>query len=744
MIGFFWLALMKGAGAAGSAIAAGAGKIASATQATAKVASAASNLQGAVSNRGGLGLVSELAGKAAGTPAQPGGVREAAGNLASSVRDFGQQPSVAPTAAPNAVQAGVRSRLAGVPGVATEPANLFEAAVNEFSTPQVRSAQTRLGLTPTGQPPSTPAAVPTSAPQERNAFQRGALAVADATSAIEGRTPPSVATAPAQPLSGFQKGTLGVSDVAAAIRGRTPPSIGVGVARTNADTARMRAEQEAFKQRAINWDGATRETINRVTQLSLLPEGQREAELADIRNDNFQRFGQSGLLAFDALIDNPAISALDVSEQLAINPNLGFLLATDAEKFGEEYAKSVPDFVAAADRKQLPEIANAVQAQFAYLRENDKAALDALGPEVSLLELQANPAIPENLKLSVPQSDTAMRHQQELAQFGITPTEISAAGAEAAAKERPGRHVNFVHPNPVEGQQPLVAARPNSPEADALVAQGYVAGGQFGDKLKDAFPGIDKSALAKYEQAYMASGDFLTLSKKTRQIIADRPETTSALGGLSTLFNSLGAELKAAKNVAFGNSDRVRWEEGGKEIALTAESFEDRVLDVFGDDAIDGIIDRFKLTAKDRGRVRSLVVGLAYSAAAARGQAGRAASDRDIQNFKERIGESSDPEVFSAVLLDMEDETIGNFNSFHRLLFQRAERSGEQNFPEEPGNLRVDFGLVPVEQLQQENAVAGMKASQLKQFFLEQEGAGTLTPEIGDAIKARMADLGIE
>jgi len=82
----------------------------------------------------------------------------------------------------------------------------------------------------------------------------------------------------------------------------------------------------------------------------------------------------------------------------------------------------------------------------------------------------------------------------------------------------------------------------------------------------------------------------------------------------------------------------------------------------------------------ENARMRSLITSLAFQAAAASGQTGRAISNKDIERFITEIGaSSSDPRAFSQVLVDVASRTID------RIKLNRLLRTGEQ--------VEGDFGL---------------------------------------------------
>lgn len=72
--------------------------------------------------------------------------------------------------------------------------------------------------------------------------------------------------------------------------------------------------------------------------------------------------------------------------------------------------------------------------------------------------------------------------------------------------------------------------------------------------------------------------------------------------------------------------------------------------------AYEETLDGLRGTAAASAEVRSLVVGLAFAAAAASGQSGRDVSNRDVERFITQIGDSADPQVFTQVLLNLVTE----------------------------------------------------------------------------------------
>jgi len=74
------------------------------------------------------------------------------------------------------------------------------------------------------------------------------------------------------------------------------------------------------------------------------------------------------------------------------------------------------------------------------------------------------------------------------------------------------------------------------------------------------------------------------------------------------------------------------------------------------------IVNTMAHTAEERGRLRSIIVGMAYAAAAQEGQTGRGASDRDIMLFLQRLGDDPSPAVFKRTLNGLREDSIANLD----------------------------------------------------------------------------------
>lgn len=167
----------------------------------------------------------------------------------------------------------------------------------------------------------------------------------------------------------------------------------------------------------------------------------------------------------------------------------------------------------------------------------------------------------------------------------------------------------------------------------------------------------------------MESGtrDFVSLAQRTKELIAGRPEVLGAAGDVARGVNALTATFEG-----FARLVGSEFEVGGEKV--DAENLRSVVASRADEILGAQFFERLGIAATDRARVRSAVVGLAFAAAAAQGQTGRSVSDRDIERFIRRVGESPDPQVFNRVLDDLIEEMVNSLETRFSIA-QRADPS---------------------------------------------------------------------
>lgn len=150
------------------------------------------------------------------------------------------------------------------------------------------------------------------------------------------------------------------------------------------------------------------------------------------------------------------------------------------------------------------------------------------------------------------------------------------------------------------------------------------------------------------EKIQLQRTDVQSLIRESRELIEEitgRPEILSVAGGIASAINSLRSTATGLVRSA-GIDIRVNGENATVDELLREENYADALQEL-------GV---------KTGQASSRLIGLAFAAAAAAGQTGRGVSDRDIELFIRRIGNSADPAVTINVLKDLIGEADTRFS----------------------------------------------------------------------------------
>lgn len=137
----------------------------------------------------------------------------------------------------------------------------------------------------------------------------------------------------------------------------------------------------------------------------------------------------------------------------------------------------------------------------------------------------------------------------------------------------------------------------------------------------------------------VSTRNFLGTMNDTLKLIKDTPDINTLTAKGAAVFNDLKAEVRAVSS-------------------SLGIDFDDNALD---DANYDSALDDLGIESQ---RIRSVVVSLAFQAAAASGQSGKSVSDKDVLRFVREIGaNASDSKAFAAVLKDVGRRTVRNFKN---------------------------------------------------------------------------------
>lgn len=195
--------------------------------------------------------------------------------------------------------------------------------------------------------------------------------------------------------------------------------------------------------------------------------------------------------------------------------------------------------------------------------------------------------------------------------------------------------------------------------------------------------------------AETATRNFIDTSNRVISLIGNNEQALGSLGDINQGINAASSFIEGAiqtLNTAEGSDQPVfTVTENGEQRAASAEEVKRRALEGTSRNTLESIRDtigkKFQGSAMDAARIDSLIVDLAFMAAAASGQTGRSVSDRDVQRFLQQIGQSQDPDVFAAVLRDMQGRVKEKFENQFQTINRRLPENQRLSPPEfiEPG-----------------------------------------------------------
>lgn len=279
--------------------------------------------------------------------------------------------------------------------------------------------------------------------------------------------------------------------------------------------------------------------------------------------------------------------------------------------------------------------------------------------------------------------------------------------------------------------------RRDDPEVDRLLEEGFfeVSLGLRGSEEEIGLKPRPRELEALREAEEQARG-FVRLAQQGKQLVQGRPELTTIAGDLARFATGLASTAEGFARI-FDIPFFVEGE-GGELHQSTAKQVQDRVADRTRP-FLDGLVDRMKVPSRDRARLRSMLIRLAFSAATAVfGQTGRGISDRDVELTLQAIGESFTPENFAAVLTDMQNQVIDRFEDRNRIL------SRVMDEPPELIDLREEFGLrrSSAPEVRAPTTVEGIRGM-TRQELIELDPA-TLSAEQKRAAIERFRQLGVK
>lgn len=164
-------------------------------------------------------------------------------------------------------------------------------------------------------------------------------------------------------------------------------------------------------------------------------------------------------------------------------------------------------------------------------------------------------------------------------------------------------------------------------------------------KLVDLAP-ADKKAFSEFEDLTLKATTLFNSGNKVLELLDKSPESATVVSGFSGLASTIYQNVEEAAK-AFGVPDEK------------LEKYED----IFEENSVSGA------------KLKSMVLDLAYQAAAMRGQEGRGLSDRDVQIFSQIIGgKNLNPSQRAAVLRNYLESIKSEVSARANILSERAKR----------------------------------------------------------------------
>lgn len=188
--------------------------------------------------------------------------------------------------------------------------------------------------------------------------------------------------------------------------------------------------------------------------------------------------------------------------------------------------------------------------------------------------------------------------------------------------------------------------------------------------------GVGKKEVRDTRNQITSARNFTQRSEEIIDLIEENPEALGMSGRLAQGVNALNAELTSLKNIG------TRIVEGDESREATPEEVKAKAAENVAPDFWKKLADSAEAVtdvAVDTSRIQGFMVELAFAAAAAQGQTGRAVSDKDVERFLKRIGQSADPKVFASVLRDAQRQVVTHTRNRVRTLNETSE--AEVQFP---------------------------------------------------------------
>ena len=284
----------------------------------------------------------------------------------------------------------------------------------------------------------------------------------------------------------------------------------------------------------------------------------------------------------------------------------------------------------------------------AFTGEGSSARLSALGASL----LQGPSRTPISLGSSLAQGLLAgniAAQQEEERRFkrGLLEREMSVAEAKLKPKPTEAENVNIILPDGTTtyGKSDKLGNL-TLPDGSKAPAGSRIFGTNIAaTKLSDIAP-ADKKALSEFEDLTSKATTLFNSGNKVLELLDKSPESATVVSGLSGIASTV------YQNV----------EEAAKALGVPDEKLE-KYEDIFEENSVSGA------------KLKSMVLDLAYQAAAMRGQEGRGLSDRDVQIFSQIIGgKNLNPSQRAAVLRNYLETIKSEVSTRADILSERAKR----------------------------------------------------------------------
>lgn len=234
-------------------------------------------------------------------------------------------------------------------------------------------------------------------------------------------------------------------------------------------------------------------------------------------------------------------------------------------------------------------------------------------------------------------------------------------------------------------------------------------------------PGVTSGEAEKLRESEIATTNTLESAIDLIELIKEGgPEALSSPGMFASTVLSLRSQTTGF----------------AKQFGVITDKFESGADTTTADSKAEGIFVKLGVSATINAQIKSVIVNLAFAAAAASGQTGRSVSDRDYERFvKELAAGAADPGIFISVIEKFSERINRNFQTRYRVI-SRDIKGVEKSAPDLLGTVRARRSLQTTAITLE--SITGMSMADLINLTDEQ----LADPDMQNAVDERLKVLG--